>query len=145
MSIKEHYEQYCNKAKEHLKIVTKNNIPYNMCWLMFFDCNYEKFYDKEKLNLFVEENQINKYDFVDIRYRTDPYQVFWGNKLSDIQEYHTKSNYFNNITFDLFGDKQDCFWTKPSIDKELFDDYISGEISERQFIKITMRNQQKCR
>ena len=147
MTIKEDFERYCEKAKEHLKIATKNNIPHNMSWLMFFECNIEEYYDKGKLNKFVEENQINdKYDFVDIRlYGTAPYQVFYGNKLNEIHDYHTKSNYLKNITFDLFGGRKDCFWGKPNVDKELFNDYLSGEISESQFIKITMRNQQKCR
>lgn len=146
MTIKEDYERYFNKAKEHLKIATKDNIPYNMCWLMFFEYNLQEFYDKEKLNKFVEENQLNsKYDFVDIHYGTPPYQVFYGNKLNEIHNYHTNSNYFKNITFNLFGGRQNCFWTKPTIDKELFNDYLSGEISESQFIKITIRAQQKCR
>ena len=146
MSIKENYEEYCDKATKHLSIATKNNIPYNMSWLMFFEYNLEEFYDKEKLNKFLEENKINrKYDFVDIRYGTTPYQVFYGNKLNEIHDYHTKSSYLKQITFDLFGGRQNCFWGKPNVDKELFDDYLSGDISESQFIKITMRAQQKCR
>jgi hypothetical protein len=146
MTIKEDYEQYCKKAMEHLKIATKNNIPYNMDWLMFFKFNLEEYYDKEKLDQFIEENQINdKYDFVDINYRAIPCKVFYGNKLNEIHDYHTRSNYLKNITFDLFGGRQNCFWPKPNIDEELFKDYLSGEISEKQFIKITMRAQQKCR
>ena len=146
MSIKEDYEEYCNKAKKHLSIATKNNIPWNMHWLMFFKFNLEEFYDKEKLKKFLEENKINSsYDFVDIRYGTTPYQVFYGNKLDEIHDYHTESSYLDNITFDLFGGRQNCFWGTPNVDRELFKDYLSGEISESQFIKITMRAQQKCR
>ena len=146
MSIKKNYEEYCDNARKHLSIATKNNIPYNMSWLMFFEYNLEKFYDKNELNKFVEENKINsKYDFVDIRYGSTPYQVFYGNKLNEIRDCHTKSYYLQNITFDLFGGRQNCYCSKPSIDKELFDDYLSGEISESQFIKITMRAQQKVR
>ena len=50
MSIKENYEEYCNKAKKHLSIVTKENIPWNMTWLMFFKFNLEKFYNENELN-----------------------------------------------------------------------------------------------
>ena len=146
MSIKENYEEYCNKAKKHLSIVTKENIPWNMTWLMFFKFNLEKFYNENELNKFIEENKIkSSYDFVDIRYGTTPYQVFYGNKLNEIHDYHTKSSYLKHITFDLFGGRQNCYWGKPFIDEELFKDYLSGEISESQFIKITMRSQQKCR
>lgn len=113
---------------------------------MFFKFNLEKFYDENELNKFIEENKINSsYDFVDIRYGTTPYQVFYGNKLNEIHDYHTKSSYLKNITFDLFGGRQDCYWVKPFIDEVLFKDYLSGEISESQFIKITMIAQQKCR
>ena len=143
MTIKKDYKEYCYNAKKHLDIATKENIPYNMSWLMFFEYNYEKFFCKNDLELFLNKNiNINKYDFVDIRIGKDYSQLFYGNKLKNIDIYHTKSNYLKNITFDLFGGRQDCYWTKPHIDEELFDDYLSGEISEKQFIKITMRNQQ---
>ena len=146
MSIKKNYEEYCDNARKHLSIATKNNIPYNMSWLMFFEYNLEKFYDKNELNKFIEENKINSsYDFVDIRYGATPYQVFYGNKLNEIDIEDTKLSYLEQITFDLFGGRKDCFWGKPNIDEELFDDYLSGDISESQFIKITMRSQQKCR
>lgn len=146
MTIKEDFERYCEKAKEHLKIATKNNIPHNMSWLMFFECNIEEFNSFDELDLFLEERpEILQYDFIDAQYGYKTSRLFFGNKLNEIHDYHTKSNYLKNITFDLFGGRKDCFWGKPNIDKELFKDYLSGGITESQFIKITMRNQQKCR
>ena len=55
MSIKEDYEEYCNKAKKHLSIATKNNIPWNMSWLMFFKLNLGEFYNESELSKFIEE------------------------------------------------------------------------------------------
>ena len=146
MTIKEDYEQYIDRAKTHLKVAQKNNIPYDMDWLMFFEYNYEQFYSSENLDMFLESNDIKShYDFVDIRKCSDYIQLFYGNKLPDIDIEQTQSSYLKNITFNLFGGRKDCFWTKPQVDEELFVDYLNGEFTEKQFIKITMRNQQKCR